>query len=59
MYIINEGVCLQAKEKGWIPTEQEHMEEGTMVDETGTSLRGIPIFNVPVGEEIYVAAVLR
>jgi hypothetical protein len=37
----------------------EHLEEGTMVDETGTSLRGIQIFNVPVGENMYEAAMLR
>jgi len=41
MHIINEGVCQQAKEKGWTPTQLEHLEEGTFVDETGTNFRGI------------------
>jgi hypothetical protein len=35
------------------------LEEGTLVDETWISLRGIHIFNVPVGEEKYVATVLK
>ena len=51
MYNINEGVCQQAKEAGWIPTELEHLEEGTMVDETGINMREIQILNVPVGEK--------
>jgi len=42
-----------------IPTELEQFEEGTLVDDTGSRLRGILILNVPVGEEEYVAAVLR
>jgi hypothetical protein len=59
MYSINEGVCQQAKEEEWIPTELEYLEEGTMVDETRINMRGIQIFDVPVREEMYVAAVLR
>ena len=37
----------------------EQIEEGISVDEIGNILRGIHVFNVPVGEEEYVAAVLR
>ena len=37
----------------------EKIEEVILVDETGYRLRGIQIFNVPVGEEEYVGAVLR
>ena len=51
MYNINEGVCQQAKEEGWILTELEHLEEGTMVDDTRNNMRGIQIFNVPAGEK--------
>jgi len=36
-----------------------HLEEGTYVDDTGTNLRGIWLFNVPVGDERYVTAALR
>ena len=59
MYIINERMFQQAKEEGWIPTESVHLEEGTLVDETGNNLRGIQIFNVPVWEENYVATMLK
>jgi len=46
-------------EEGCIPTELEPLQEGTMVGESGSNVRGVQIFNVPVGEEGYVAAVLR
>ena len=59
MYSINEGVCQRAMEEGWIPTDLEHLQEETMVDESGNNVRGVQIFNVPVGDEGYVAAVLR
>jgi hypothetical protein len=41
MYNIIEGMCQHAKEEGWIPTELEHLEEGSMGDETGTRRRGV------------------
>ena len=59
MYNINQGMCQQAREEGWIPTELKQLEEGTLVDDKGDKVRGIQIFNVPVGEEEYVATVLR
>ena len=59
MYSINEDMCQRARQEGWIPTELEQIEEGILVDETRNILRGIHVFNVPVGEEEYVAAVLR
>ena len=59
MYTGNEGICQRAKEEGWIPTELELLEEGSIVDDLGIRRRGIEIFNVLVGEEEYVAMVLR
>jgi hypothetical protein len=59
MHNMNEEMCRQAKEEGWIPMELEQLEEGTLVDEKGNKVRGIQIFNVPVGEEEYVEAALR
>ncbi len=35
------------------------MEEGLYVNEGGDRLRGVTIFNVPIGEPAYVEAVLR
>jgi len=37
----------------------QHVEEGVCVNESGECLKGIKIFNFPVGEERYVEAVLR
>ena len=51
---------MPASEGGRMDTDGvEHLKEGSMVDETGTRRRGIQIFNVPVGDEEYVAAVLK
>jgi hypothetical protein len=41
IYNINEGMCQQAREEGWIPTELEQVKEGTLVDDTGNIIRGI------------------
>ncbi len=59
MYILTEGVCEEAKREGYIPREIEHIEEGAYVNDSGEVLRGVQIFNVPVGEERYVTAMLR
>jgi hypothetical protein len=37
----------------------EHLEKGNMSDETWARRRGIQIFNVPVGDEEYVATALK
>ena len=36
-----------------------HLQEGVQVNKSGDLLRGLTIFNVPVGEEKYVAVKLR
>jgi len=59
MYSRREGACATARREGYIPTEIEYIQEGAYVNESGDILRGLLIFNVPVGEERYVAAVLR
>jgi hypothetical protein len=35
------------------------MEEGVHVDENGDCLKGVTVFNVPIGEPRYAEAVLR
>ena len=59
MYNRTEGACEEARREGYIPTEVEHIQEEAYVNEPGEILRGLLIFNVPVGEERYVAANLR
>ena len=60
MYSRTEGACEAARREEFIPAAVEHIQEGTyVVNETGDVIRGLIIFNVPVGEDRYVAAVLR
>ncbi len=59
MCIHTEGVSEEARREGYIPIEIEHIEEETYVDESGEIIRGLQIFNVPVGEERYARAILR
>jgi hypothetical protein len=59
MYSIDGEVCKEAKRNGHIPESLHHVEKGIFVNESGDCLRGIIIFNVPVGEPRYVEAVLR
>ncbi len=59
MYSEEEGACARARREGHIPEELLHLQEGTYVTEDGSILRGIHIFNVPLGEERYVKARLR
>ena len=59
MYNNEEGACEAARRAGYIPKELQHLQEGTHVNESGDRLRGPTIFNVPVGEEMYVAVKLR
>ncbi len=59
MYNEQEGTCARARRDGYIPDELVHLQEGTFVTESGSILRGIQIFNVPLGEERYVKARLR
>jgi hypothetical protein len=59
MYNRAEGACEAPRREGYIPAAVEHIQEGAYVNETGDVLRGLLIFNVPDGEERYVAAVLK
>ena len=59
MYSMEKGKCMEAKREGHIPLSMQHVEEGVYVNESEECLKGITIFNVPVGEERYGEAVLR
>ena len=59
MINMEEGRCMEARREGYIPISMQHVEEGVYVNESEECLKGITIFNVPVGEERYVEAVLR
>ncbi len=54
MYNAEEGVCEAARKARHIPEELLHLQEGVHINECGDSLRGVAVFNVPVGEERYV-----
>jgi len=42
-----------------IPEGLKHMQEGIFVNNAGDVLRGLEVFNVPVGDPDYVATILR
>ena len=58
-YNIQLGECEDAKREGRITDESRHLEEGIYMTDRGEKLRGVIIFNVPVGEEEYAMHVLR
>ena len=53
MCINEEGACEAARRAEYIPEELLHLQEGVHVNESGDRLRGLTMFNVPVGEERY------
>jgi hypothetical protein len=57
--IMEEGRCEEARRAGHMPESLQHVQEGIYVNESGERLNGIQIFNVPVGENRYVEAILR
>ena len=59
MYSMEENICSEARREGHIPESLQHIEEGIYVNKSGDRLEGIVIFNVPVGDNRYVEAVLR
>ncbi len=59
MFSNEEGACEATRRAGYIPEELLHLQEGVHVNESGDRLRGLTIFNVPVGEERYVEVKLR
>ena len=44
--------------RGLIPEELSHIKEGVHVNNSGDLLKGLTIFNVPVGDDDYVSACL-
>jgi hypothetical protein len=59
MYSKEEGVCEEARRAGHIPEGFMHLREGVHVNESGDILRGLTVFNVPIGEERFVELKLR
>ncbi len=59
MYNKEDGACEEARRTGCIPNELSHLQEGPHVNREGDILRGLTIFNVPVGEERHATAKLR
>ncbi len=59
MHSMEEDMCKEARREGYIPDSLHHIEEGIYVNESRETLRGIEIFNVPVGDNMYVEDVLR
>ncbi len=59
MFSNEEEACEAARSAGYIPEEFMHLQEGVHVNESGDRLRGLTIFNVPVGEERFVQLKLR
>jgi hypothetical protein len=51
MVSMEEGACEAAKRREYISEELQHVQEWTFVNESRDILRGIWIFNVPLGEE--------
>jgi hypothetical protein len=58
LYNLDETVWedISSKKK---PEILRHLKEGIYINNEGAKLRGVPVFNVPVGEGDYVAVVLR
>ena len=53
-------MCEAARRAGHnIPETMQHLVEGVHINESGDILRGLTIFNAPIGEERYVHAKLR
>ncbi len=59
MYNMDEGAWEDCNTRGIIPEQLSFMEEGVHVTENGECLKGITVFNVPIGEPKYDEAVLR
>ena len=59
MYNMEEDKCKEARREGHIPDSRQHIEKGIYINESGDTLRGIMIFNVPVGDSKYLEALLR
>ncbi len=53
-----EEACEEARREGLIPNELRHLEKGCIINNAREKMRGINVFNVPVGEEGYVETIL-
>ena len=58
MYSLDEGAWEDCISRGLIPEELSFVEEGVHIDNNGNVLKGITVFNVPIGDLAYVEAVL-
>jgi hypothetical protein len=58
MYSMKKDRCEEAMRAGHIPESLHHVQEGIYINESGKRLKGIVFFNVPVGENMYVEAIL-
>ena len=59
MFNLDENARGYCNRKGLISQEFKHMEEGIYVNKNGDMIRGVSIFNVSIGEPVFVDAVLR
>ena len=59
VYRLDENAWGDCHRKHLIPDELSEIQEGIFVTEGGERLRDVTIFNVPIGEERYVEAVLK
>jgi hypothetical protein len=59
MYNLDPTTWHDCKHKNLIPEEPMLMEEGIYVNENGDMLRGVTVFDVPIGELEYVETVLK
>ena len=59
MYCEEAEACYEARSYGLIPGDFQHLQEEVSINKSGERLRGIRIFNVPMGQETYAEAILR
>jgi hypothetical protein len=59
VYSLDEDAWGDCRRKQLIPDKLGDIQEGIFVTKEGERLRSVTIFNVPIGEERYVEAVLK
>jgi hypothetical protein len=59
MFTWDDEACTRARYEGHIPEELNQIQEGAYVNWNGDILKGIQVFNVPIGTERYAQAKLR
>ena len=58
IYSLDDGAWEDCSTRGLIPEEPSLMKQGVHATENGDCLKGITVFNVPIGEPGYGEAVL-